>query len=251
MEVYQKVLSKHGRSTEQGELHGTRTELQSNFRLESNPLKAQFPSCDEREIEAPVVMVTVDPRTSDASNSKGCLAFDVSNVLVEPDIHDIFARIPGYGFVHTFYTQIPDLLQWKSTARKLFDVLNEVVVDRGSNPYLSKIECYEHNHLITKIPDGARSNAWVSFDGKRRQQLSRGYSVQISMSQLPLPNVNESDQTGDFHSLIRCLNWKERLDQKTLYRLVLPCTCIALHIDTPFNRCHAQQWLINIQLHDY
>uniref|UniRef100_A0A0E0MEM2 Uncharacterized protein n=1 Tax=Oryza punctata TaxID=4537 RepID=A0A0E0MEM2_ORYPU len=228
-------------------------------------------------------MVTVDPRTSDASNSKGnsqfgsqksterndapylerkkqimlmeiwccCLAFDVSNVLVEPDIHDIFARIPGYGFVHTFYTQIPDLLQWKSTARKLFDVLNEVVVDRGSNPYLSKIECYEHNHLITKIPDGARSNAWVSFDGKRRQQLSRGYSVQISMSQLPLPNVNESDQTGDFHSLIRCLNWKERLDQKTLYRLVLPCTCIALHIDTPFNRCHAQQWLINIQLHDY
>jgi NAD+ kinase len=30
-------------------------------------------------------------------------------------------------------------------------VLNEVVVDRGSNPYLSKIECYEHNHLITKV----------------------------------------------------------------------------------------------------
>ena len=34
---------------------------------------------------------------------------------------------------------------------KVFDVLNEVVVDRGSNPYLSKIECYEHNHLITKV----------------------------------------------------------------------------------------------------
>ena len=27
------------------------------------------------------------------------------NVLVEPDVHDIFARIPGYGFVQTFYTQ--------------------------------------------------------------------------------------------------------------------------------------------------
>jgi hypothetical protein len=27
------------------------------------------------------------------------------NVLVEPDVHDTFARIPGYGFVQTFYTQ--------------------------------------------------------------------------------------------------------------------------------------------------
>jgi NAD+ kinase len=39
----------------------------------------------------------------------------------------------------------------KAMPGKVFDVLNEVVVDRGSNPYLSKIECYEHNHLITKV----------------------------------------------------------------------------------------------------
>ncbi|ONM19464.1 NAD kinase 2 chloroplastic [Zea mays] len=195
------------------------------------------------------------------------------NVLVEPDVHDTFARIPGYGFVQTFYTQDTS---GKAMPDKVFDVLNEVVVDRGSNPYLSKIECYEHNHLITKvqgdgvivatptgstaystaaggsmvhpnvpcmlftpicphslsfrpvilpdsarlelkIPDEARSNAWVSFDGKRRQQLSRGDSVRISMSQHPLPTVNKSDQTGDwFRSLIRCLNWNERLDQKAL-----------------------------------
>lgn len=277
------------------------------------------------------------------------------NVLVEPDVHDIFARIPGYGFVQTFYTQdtsnlhervdfvtclggdgvilhasnlfrtsVPPVVSFnlgslgfltshnfegfrqdlravihgnnmlgvyitlrmrlrceilrngKGMPGKVFDVLNEVVVDRGSNPYLSKIECYEHNHLITKvqgdgvivatptgstaystaaggsmvhpnvpcmlftpicphslsfrpvilpdsarlelkIPDDARSNAWVSFDGKRRQQLSRGDSVRISMSQHPLPTVNKSDQTGDwFRSLIRCLNWNERLDQKAL-----------------------------------
>ncbi|KAG2560788.1 hypothetical protein PVAP13_8KG085700 [Panicum virgatum] len=277
------------------------------------------------------------------------------NVLVEPDVHDIFARIPGYGFVQTFYTQdtsdlhervdfvtclggdgvilhasnlfrtsVPPVVSFnlgslgfltshnfegfrqdlravihgnntlgvyitlrmrlrceifrngKAMPGKVFDVLNEVVIDRGSNPYLSKIECYEHNHLITKvqgdgvivatptgstaystaaggsmvhpnvpcmlftpicphslsfrpvilpdsarlelkIPDDARSNAWVSFDGKRRQQLSRGDSVHISMSQHPLPTVNKSDQTGDwFRSLIRCLNWNERLDQKAL-----------------------------------
>ncbi|TYI82913.1 hypothetical protein E1A91_D05G254800v1 [Gossypium mustelinum] len=278
------------------------------------------------------------------------------NVLVEPEVHDIFARIPGFGFVQTFYTQdtsdlhervdfvaclggdgvilhasnlfrgaVPPVVSFnlgslgfltshtfedyrqdlkqvihgnntaegvyitlrmrlrceifrngKAVPGKIFDVLNEVVVDRGSNPYLSKIECYEHDRLITKvqgdgvivatptgstaystaaggsmvhpnvpcmlftpicphslsfrpvilpdsarlelkIPDDARSNAWVSFDGKRRQQLSREHSVRISMSQHPLPTVNKCDQTGDwFHSLICCLNWNERMDQKAL-----------------------------------
>ncbi|CAO2834248.1 unnamed protein product [Amaranthus hypochondriacus] len=278
------------------------------------------------------------------------------NVLVEPDVHDIFARIPGFGFVQTFYGQdtsdlhekvdfvaclggdgvilhasnlfrdaVPPVVSFnlgslgfltshnfddykqdlrqvihgnnttdgvyitlrmrlrcevfrngRAMPGKVFDVLNEIVIDRGSNPYLSKIECYEHDRLITKVqgdgiivatptgstaystaaggsmvhpnvpcmlftpicphslsfrpvilpdsarlelkvPEDARSNAWVSFDGKRRQQLSRGDSVRISMSEHPLPTVNKSDQTGDwFHSLIRCLNWNERLDQKAL-----------------------------------
>uniref|UniRef100_A0A5B7APB7 NAD(+) kinase n=1 Tax=Davidia involucrata TaxID=16924 RepID=A0A5B7APB7_DAVIN len=277
-------------------------------------------------------------------------------VVVEPELHDIFARIPGFGFVQTFYSQdtsdlhervdfvaclggdgvilhasnlfrgaVPPVVSFnlgslgfltshtfedfrkdlrqvihgnntsdgvyitlrmrlcceifrngKAMPGKVFDILNEVVVDRGSNPYLSKIECYEHDRLITKvqgdgvivatptgstaystaaggsmvhpnvpcmlftpicahslsfrpvilpdsarlelkIPEDARSNAWVSFDGKRRQQLLRGDSVRVYMSQHPLPTVNKSDQTGDwFHSLIRCLNWNERLDQKAL-----------------------------------
>lgn len=278
------------------------------------------------------------------------------NVLVEPDVHDVFARIPGFGFVQTFYSQdtsdlhervdfvaclggdgvilhasnifggaVPPVVSFnlgslgfltshtfkdyredlkavihgnnsldgvyitlrmrlrcevfhngKAMPGKVFDVLNEVVVDRGSNPYLSKIECYEHDRLITKvqgdgvivatptgstaystaaggsmvhpnvpcmlftpicphslsfrpvilpdsarlelkIPEDTRNNAWVSFDGKRRQQLSRGDSVRIYMSEHPLPTVNKADQTGDwFRSLIRCLNWNERLDQKAL-----------------------------------
>jgi NAD+ kinase len=33
-------------STEEGEMHGIQSELKSNLRLESNPLKAQFPDCD-------------------------------------------------------------------------------------------------------------------------------------------------------------------------------------------------------------
>ncbi|CAK9147662.1 unnamed protein product [Ilex paraguariensis] len=153
------------------------------------------------------------------------------NVLVEPEVHDIFARIPGFGFVQTFYSQdtsdlhervdlvaclggdgvilhasnlfrgaVPPVVSFnlgslgfltshtfedykqdlrqvihgnntldgvyitlrmrlhceifrngKAMPGKVFDVLNEVVVDRGSNPYLSKIECYEHDRLITKV----------------------------------------------------------------------------------------------------
>lgn len=278
------------------------------------------------------------------------------NVIVEPDVHDSFARVPGFGFIQTFYNQdtsdlheridfvaclggdgvilhasnifrnaVPPVVSFnlgslgfltahpfedfmqdlraiihgntmvegvyitlrmrlrcelfrngKPVPGKIFDVLNEVVVDRGSNPYLCKIECYERNRLITKVqadgvivatptgstaystaaggsmvhpnvpcmlftpicphslsfrpvilpdsallelkvPDDARSNAWVSFDGKRRQQLSRGDSIRICMSQHPLPTINKSDQTDDwFQSLVRCLNWNERLEQKGL-----------------------------------
>lgn len=41
----------------------------------------------------------------------------------------------------------------KAIPGKVFDVLNEVVVDRGSNPYLCKIECYERSRLITKASE--------------------------------------------------------------------------------------------------
>ncbi|CAL5350850.1 unnamed protein product [Camellia sinensis] len=310
-----------------------------------------------------IIVSNPDLRLMEAGNSNGSAMVasflyhqEKMNVVVEPDVHDIFARIPGFGFVQTFYSQdmshlhervdlvaclggdgvilhasnlfrgaVPPVVSFnlgslgfltshkfedyrqdlrhvirgnntldgvyitlrmrlcceifrngEAMPGKVFDVLNEVVVDRGSNPYISKIECYDHDCLITKvqgdgvivatptgstaystaaggsmvhpnvpcmlftpicphslsfrpvilpdsarlelkIPEDARSNAWVSFDGKRRQQLSRGDSVRISMSQHPLPTVNKSDQTGDwFHSLIRCLNWNKRLDQKAL-----------------------------------
>ena len=41
-----------------------------------------------------------------------------------------------------------------------YEVLNEVVVDRGANPYLTKIECYEQGRLITKV-DSASPSAKV------------------------------------------------------------------------------------------
>jgi hypothetical protein len=35
-----------------------------------------------------------------------------------------------------------------------YEVLNEVVVSRGANPFLTKIEVYEHDTLITKVGFG-------------------------------------------------------------------------------------------------
>ncbi|KAG0557420.1 hypothetical protein KC19_11G128700 [Ceratodon purpureus] len=274
------------------------------------------------------------------------------NVMVEPDVHDVFARLPGYGFVQTFYNQdtselhemvdfvvclggdgvilhastlfreaVPPVISFnlgslgfltahpfeafkldlksiihgsgvyitlrmrlrcelfrngKPIPGKVFEVLNEVVVDRGSNPYLCMIECYERSRLITKVqadgvivatptgstaystaaggsmvhpnvpcmlftpicphslsfrpvilpdsallelkvPDDARSNAWVSFDGKNRQQLSKGESMRISMSEFPMPTVNKHDQTEDwFGSLSRCFGWNQRIEQRSI-----------------------------------
>ena len=43
---------------------------------------------------------------------------------------------------------------WRAGAaepEQTYEVMNEVVVDRGANPYLTKIECWEHGRLITKV----------------------------------------------------------------------------------------------------
>ena len=39
-----------------------------------------------------------------------------------------------------------------------YEVLNEVVISRGANPFLTKIEVYEHDTLITKV--GGSPQLW-------------------------------------------------------------------------------------------
>lgn len=43
------------------------------------------------------------------------------------------------------------------------EVMNEVVVDRGSNPFLTKIECWERGRLITKVPSNVHAQISVPF----------------------------------------------------------------------------------------
>ncbi|KAG2493282.1 hypothetical protein HYH03_008418 [Edaphochlamys debaryana] len=161
-------------------------------------------------------------------------------------------------------------------AEQCVQVLNEMVIDRGSSAFLTNIECYEKGRFISrvqadgimlatptgstaysvaaggsmvhpnvpailltpvcphslsfrpiilpdyaeielKVPDNARCTAWVCFDGRMRQELSRGDSVKVRMSENPVPTINRTDLTGDwFDSLERCFRWSDRTVQKPL-----------------------------------
>eukprot|EP00878_Enallax_costatus_P011014 GHUV01011504.1.p1 GENE.GHUV01011504.1~~GHUV01011504.1.p1 ORF type:complete len:438 (+),score=175.42 GHUV01011504.1:507-1820(+) len=156
-----------------------------------------------------------------------------------------------------------------------YEVLNEIVVDRGSNSFLTNIEAYINGNFITRVqadgimlatptgstaysvaaggsmvhpnvqailltpicphslnfrpiilpdyiemelrvPETSRVSAWVCFDGKQRQELHRGDSVFVRMSENPVPTINRADLTTDwFESLERCFRWSNRVEQKS------------------------------------
>jgi NAD+ kinase len=160
--------------------------------------------------------------------------------------------------------------------RARYNVLNEVVVDRGSSPYLAALECFCDNvHLTTVqadgvifatptgstayslsagssvvhpavpcilvtpicphvlsfrpmifpdhvvlrcyVPEDARSEASVAFDGKHRQELRRGESLQVQMSPYPVPTINRVDHSADWlESLKRSFNFNSRPRQRPL-----------------------------------
>lgn len=164
----------------------------------------------------------------------------------------------------------------EGVVRAKFNVLNEVVIDRGSSPYLAALECFCDNvHLTTVqadgvifstptgstaysmaaggsvvhpavpailvtpicphvlsfrsmvfpdhvvlrcyVPEDARSDASVAFDGKHRRELRRGDSVQIQMSSYPVPTINRVDHSSDWlTSLKRNFNFNTRIRQTPL-----------------------------------
>ncbi|XP_069320806.1 NAD kinase isoform X2 [Eulemur rufifrons] len=154
-----------------------------------------------------------------------------------------------------------------------YQVLNEVVIDRGPSSYLSNVDVYLDGHLITTVqgdgvivstPTGstayaaaagasmihpnvpaimitpicphslsfrpivvpagvelkimlspeARNTAWVSFDGRKRQEIRHGDSISITTSRYPLPSICVRDPVSDwFESLAQCLHWNVRKKQ--------------------------------------
>jgi NAD+ kinase len=164
----------------------------------------------------------------------------------------------------------------EGSVRARYNVLNEVVIDRGSSPYLAALECFcddvhlttvqadgvifatptgstayslaagssvvhpavpcilvtpicphvlsfrsmvfpDHVVLRCYVPDDARAVASVAFDGKHRQELSRGDSVQVRMSCYPVPTINRDDHSSDWlGSLKRNFNFNSRARQQPL-----------------------------------
>jgi hypothetical protein len=73
----------------------------------------------------------------------------------------------------------------------------------------------DYIELELRVPNSARVGAWVCFDGKQRQEIHRGDSVFIKMSENPVPTINRTDLTTDwFESLERCFRWSNRAEQK-------------------------------------
>ncbi|KAF7645813.1 hypothetical protein LDENG_00197940 [Lucifuga dentata] len=157
-----------------------------------------------------------------------------------------------------------------------YQVLNEVVVDRGPSSYLSNVDLFLDGHLITTVqgdgvivstPTGstayavaagasmihpnvpaimitpicphslsfrpivvpagvelkimlsrdARNTAWVSFDGRKRQEICHGDSITITTSCFPVPSICFRDPVNDwFESLAECLHWNVRKKQNYL-----------------------------------
>jgi len=72
---------------------------------------------------------------------------------------------------------------------------------------------------ITVSPD-SRNTAWVSFDGRKRQELCHGDSLSVNTSIYPIPSICAQDQISDwFDSLAECLHWNVRKKQKHLDEL--------------------------------
>merc|ERR1712198_101368 len=72
---------------------------------------------------------------------------------------------------------------------------------------------------ITVSPD-SRNTAWVSFDGRNRQELIHGDSLHVTTSIYPVPSICAQDQISDwFASLAECLHWNVRKKQKAMDEL--------------------------------
>ncbi|XP_068996200.1 NAD kinase isoform X2 [Embiotoca jacksoni] len=63
----------------------------------------------------------------------------------------------------------------------------------------------------------ARNTAWVSFDGRKRQEICHGDSITITTSCFPVPSICFRDPVNDwFESLAQCLHWNVRKKQNYL-----------------------------------
>ena len=61
----------------------------------------------------------------------------------------------------------------------------------------------DSSFLTCTVPQDSRSSAWVSFDGKFRQELTKGDRLEVRMSPIPLPTINRKNFTADWFDALR------------------------------------------------
>jgi len=71
--------------------------------------------------------------------------------------------------------------------------------------------------IKVQVPDSSRnSRVMVAVDGKDRIELKRSDSIEVQVSQFPVPTICRSSVTSDwFSSVNEALQWNLRLEQKT------------------------------------
>ncbi|TNN48922.1 NAD kinase [Liparis tanakae] len=71
--------------------------------------------------------------------------------------------------------------------------------------------------IVIMLSREARNTAWVSFDGRKRQEICHGDSITITTSCFPVPSICFRDPVNDwFESLAQCLHWNVRKKQNYL-----------------------------------
>ncbi|PAA73736.1 hypothetical protein BOX15_Mlig031452g1, partial [Macrostomum lignano] len=71
--------------------------------------------------------------------------------------------------------------------------------------------------ITVRLAECARSNAWVSFDGRDRQELLPGDHVAITTSEYMVPSISARSPLQDwFSGLAECFHWNVRSLQKAL-----------------------------------
>ncbi|MCJ8731932.1 hypothetical protein PDJAM_G00204830 [Pangasius djambal] len=71
--------------------------------------------------------------------------------------------------------------------------------------------------LMIALSPEARNTAWVSFDGRKRQEIQHGDSIKITTSCYPVPSLCCHGLVYDwFESLAECLHWNIRKKQTHL-----------------------------------
>lgn len=71
--------------------------------------------------------------------------------------------------------------------------------------------------LKIAVSKDSRNTAWVSFDGRMRQELKHEDSLRVTTSIYPVPSICAEDQIADwFASLDECLRWNDRKRQRHL-----------------------------------